>query len=275
MKKIIVVGLGLIGGSIAKALKRNTNHEILGFDIQEETMLDACSLKVIDRKADLEDIRHADVIFLCTYPKEAIDFVRRYQTDFPSDCIITDTCGIKTYICEQIKKIPGNFVFLGAHPMAGKEKNGFSASDPSIFIGASYIITPCGAPQDAIDKLSTLIRAMGFGKIILTTPEKHDRVIAFTSQLPHVLACAYVLSPTCEFHCGFSAGSYRDVSRVADINAELWTHLFIENKEELTKEIDILIHNLALFRDTLVEDKKGNLNELLQKAANIKRRDHV
>ena len=120
------------------------------------------------------------------------------------------------------------YTFVGSHPMAGKEKNGFDASDENLFMGASFIITPCGAPHTAVNTLSGLALEIGFGTIKITTPEEHDRMIAFTSQLPHVLACAYVLSPSCPNHNGFSAGSYRDVSRVANINAKLWSELFMK-----------------------------------------------
>ncbi|WP_099204209.1 prephenate dehydrogenase [Scatolibacter rhodanostii] len=275
MKKIVVVGLGLIGGSIAKALKRNTSHVIYGIDIQEEVMLDAVSFGVIDGKADFQHIQEADIIYLCTYPAEAIHFIDTYKNDFKLGCIITDTCGIKSHICEQVRQIKGDFIFVGAHPMAGKETSGFSASDSSIFIGASYIITPGEASREAIEEVSNLALSMGFGKIVITTPENHDRMIAFTSQVPHVIACSYVMSPACDAHKGFSAGSYRDVSRVADINAELWTHLFLENQKELVSELDILIEHLQKIRNRIELGEENQLHTLLETAAMIKRRDKI
>lgn len=275
MKKILIVGLGLIGGSMAKALKRNTSHRILGLDIREETLLDACSLGVIDAKATPEDIADADILYLCTYPDEAVSFIEKYGTMLKRGCIVTDTCGVKTAICSQIEKIGGAFHFVGAHPMAGKEKHGFSASDPSIFIGSSYIITPERAPAHAVNTVAELAKSMGFGRIVYTTPAEHDKMIAFTSQIPHVIACAYVLSPACEFHEGFSAGSYRDVSRVADINAPLWNRLFLENKQALVSELDIFLQNVQSIRDSIEREDGEQLMQLLETAASVKRRDPV
>lgn len=273
MKKILIVGLGLIGASIAKSLKRNTDNLVYGIDISEDVMLDACSCGAIDGKADLEHICNSDIIYLCTYPDAAVEFVQKYSSNFKKGTIITDTCGTKTEICRKISEIDGDFTFIGGHPMSGKEKSGFSASDPSIFVGASYIITPLNAPQTDVDVVCDLAKKMGFGKIVSTTPENHDKLIAFTSQLPHIIACSYVQSPACEDHKGFSAGSYRDVSRVADINSELWTSLFLENREMLTKELEVFIENIKEFYSLIKDNDKDNLQKKLENSAEIKRRD--
>lgn len=155
--------------------------------------------------------------------------------------------------------------------MAGKEKNGFDVSDADLYKNASYIITPCGADQKYIDILSELAKSIGFTTIKITTPEEHDRMIAFTSQLPHVLACSYVMSPCCPNHKGFSAGSYRDVSRVANINSKLWSELFLENKEPLTKELDILIGNITRIKDAIKNEDKETLTDLLEQGHQIKK----
>lgn len=275
MKKILVVGLGLIGGSIAKALKLNTDHEVLGIDIDEESLLDACSCGAIDGKAGTEDLATADLIYLCVYPEAALEFAREYGPRLKENCILTDTCGIKRQICAGMEKLAGtgNYVFVAGHPMAGKEFSGFSASDPSIFAGASYLIASCSAPEWAVEEVAALAKSMGFGRIVRTDPAQHDRVIAFTSQVPHVLACSYVMSPRCREHKGFSAGSYRDVSRVANINGDLWCRLFLDNKDALTDELDELIKNLGLFRAAVAEGNEGHLKELLYTAAEIKRRE--
>ncbi|MBQ5382181.1 MAG: prephenate dehydrogenase/arogenate dehydrogenase family protein, partial [Ruminococcus sp.] len=161
-------------------------------------------------------------------------------------------------------------IFVGSHPMAGKEKNGFDVSDADLFMGASFLITPCGAPSEAVGTLAALARSIGFRTVKLTTPEEHDRMIAFTSQLPHVLACAYVLSPSCPNHNGFSAGSYRDVSRVANINAGLWAELFLENKEPLVEELDILIENITRIIDAIKAEDKERLFALLEQGHQVK-----
>lgn len=272
-KKIVVVGLGLIGGSVAKALKLNTDHMVLGVDTQEDTLLDACSCGAIDGKASPEDLRTADVVYLCIYPESALEFAKENGPALKEGCILTDACGIKGEICQGMERLrgTGKYVFVAGHPMAGKELSGFAASDAGIFVGASYLIAPCGAPEWAVDEVASLAKSMGFGRVVMTTPEQHDREIAFTSQLPHVLACSYVMSPRCKEHQGFSAGSYRDVSRVANINDVLWSRLFLDNREELLSELDELIKNLSSFRCAIDSEDEDRLRELLRHAAEIKR----
>lgn len=272
-KKIVVVGLGLIGGSVAKALKLNTDHIVLGMDTQEDTLLDACSCGAIDGKASPEDLRTADVVYLCIYPESALEFAKENGPALKEGCILTDACGIKGEICQGMEGLrgTGKYVFVAGHPMAGKELSGFAASDAGIFVGASYLIAPCGAPEWAVNEVASLARSMGFGRVVMTTPEQHDREIAFTSQLPHVLACSYVMSPRCKEHQGFSAGSYRDVSRVANINDVLWSRLFLDNREELLSELDELIKNLSSFRCAIDSEDEKRLRELLRHAAEIKR----
>lgn len=274
-RRIVIVGLGLIGGSVAKALKLYTEHEVFGLDVSEETLLDACSCGAIDGKAGPEHLRTADLVYLCVYPEAAVEFVRRHGGELKEGCILTDACGIKKEICSRMKELQAGcrFVFVAGHPMAGKEYSGFSASDPSIFMGASYLIAPCGAPEEAVEQVRELALAMGFGQTVLTTPEQHDRLIAFTSQVPHVLACAYVLSPRCQEHKGFSAGSYRDVSRVARINDALWSRLFLDNKEDLVEELDELARNLARIRNAVEKEDEAALRALLKQASDIKALD--
>ncbi len=272
-KKIVLVGLGLIGGSLAKALRANTQHEVLGIDTDEDSLLDACACGAVDGKATKGDLKEADIVYLCVYPEAAVEFVRQYGKCLKPGCIVTDTCGVKGKICSELKREQENceFYFVAGHPMAGKEFSGFPASDPSIFVGASYLIAPCGAPEWAVKEISELAAAMGFGRVVLTTPEQHDQVIAFTSQVPHVLACAYVMSPRCREHQGFSAGSYRDVSRVARINEVLWSRLFLDNRESLVKELDTLLENIGKIRDAVAGKDEQKLRELLRTAAEIKR----
>ncbi len=272
-KKIVIVGLGLIGGSVAKALKLNTEHTVLGMDLCEDVLLDACSCGAIDGKAGFEDLRTADIVYLCVYPENALEFAEKHGPELKEGCILTDACGIKGEICSGMERLrgTGQYVFVAGHPMAGKELSGFSASDAGIFLGASYLIAPCGAPEWAVDEIASLARQMGFGQVVMTTPEQHDRVIAFTSQLPHVLACSYVMSPRCREHKGFSAGSYRDVSRVANINDALWSRLFLDNREELLSELDELIQNIGAFRGAIADKDEQRLKALLQTAAQIKR----
>lgn len=272
--KIIIVGLGLIGGSIAKALKQNTPHQVLGMDTDEGSLLDACSCGAIDGKAGIEDLKNADMVYLCVYPGAALDFTREHGPDLREGCVLTDTCGIKSAVCAGMEELrgTGRYVFVAGHPMAGKERSGFAASDPSIFVGASYLLVPGDAPGWAVELVEEMALCMGFGRTVRTDPKHHDQMIAFTSQVPHALACAYVLSPRCPEHKGFSAGSYRDVSRVANINDELWSRLFLDNKDALTEELEELMGNLKAIRDAVSKGDERELRKLLKRAGDIKRR---
>lgn len=272
-RKIVIVGLGLIGGSLAKSLTQNTPHRVLGMDVDDDALLDACSCGAIHGKAGPEDLKTADLIYPCLYPETALDWVKRWGPQLKAGCILTDTCGVKQLICQGVEALQsqGAYVFVPGHPMAGKELSGFSASDPSIFVGASYLITPGNAPAWAVETVAALAKAMGFGRVVYTSPQEHDQVIAYTSQVPHALACAYVMSPRCRMHKGFSAGSYRDVSRVANINHTLWSRLFLDNREDLVEELDELQRNLQALRDAVAQGDEARLRELLRTAAQIKR----
>lgn len=269
---IVIVGMGIIGGSFAKAIKKYTNHYVIGINRSEKPLNEALAFGAIDRKGTPIDLADADLIILCTYPKAAVDFIKENAHFISKNCIVTDTSGIKGEICPQMIKLAreNNFIFVGSHPMAGKEKNGFAASDADLFKGASYILVPGDAPRIAVNVLYHLALDIGFSGIRITTAEEHDQMIAFTSQLPHALACAYVLSPRCINHKGFSAGSYRDVSRVANINAELWSELFLENKKPLVNELELLIENLNNIKNTIESEDKEKLTAILQKGKAVK-----
>lgn len=262
---IVIVGLGLIGASLAKAFKEYTSHHIIGIDEDLNVLDDAIGFNVIDKAGDSKDLNNADIIYLCIYPKEAIKFIENNLEFISSDCIVTDTCGIKSLICNELKKLSKNrFEFVGSHPMAGKEKNGFYESDGDLFQNASYIIVPGDASEKSINIVEKLALSIGFKKIQFASAEEHDKMIAFTSQIPHILACAYVLSPKNKKHYGFSAGSYRDVSRVANINEILWTELFISNKGPLTVELELLIDNLTKIKYWIDNEDTENLKKVLK-----------
>lgn len=270
--KIAIVGLGIIGGSYCKALKAHTTHTVIGINRTPEVTRRALDEGAIDVAGNPEDLGEADVIFLCMYPQACVDFVRENGGFIRPDTIVTDAAGIKRAICPQMEELSKRFgfIFVGSHPMAGKERNGFSASDENLFMGASFIITPCGAERKAVNSLARLALEIGFGTIKISDPEEHDRMIAYTSQLPHVLACAYVLSPSCPNHKGFSAGSYRDVSRVANINSKLWSELFLENREPLTAELEILNDNLNSIFSAIKAGDREALTGLLERGHQIK-----
>ncbi len=271
-KTILIVGLGLIGGSIAKALRTFTPHRVLAMDQDPEALDLAMACGAIEGPGYVEDLPQVDVLWLCLYPQAAVEFARKYGAALREDCIVSDACGIKNAVCPQLMELSRElgFVFVGGHPMAGKERSGFEASEATLFRGASYLLVPCGAPDWAKDTMKELAMDMGFGRVVETTPEHHDEMIAYTSQLPHALACAYVLSPRCPQHKGFSAGSYRDVSRVARINETLWTELFLDNREALSRELSTLIENLSSIQFALDQEDGEALRALLRKGRQVK-----
>ena len=271
-KTILIVGLGLIGGSIAKALRTFTPHRVLAMDQDPEALDLAMACGAIEGPGYVEDLPQVDVLWLCLYPQAAVEFARKYGAALREDCIVSDACGIKNAVCPQLMELSRElgFVFVGGHPMAGKERSGFEASEATLFRGASYLLVPCGAPDWAKDTMKELAMDMGFGRVVETTPEHHDEMIAYTSQLPHALACAYVLSPRCPQHKGFSAGSYRDVSRVARINETLWTELFLDNREALSQELSTLIENLSSIQSALDQEDGEALRALLRKGRQVK-----
>lgn len=269
---IVIVGLGLIGGSLAKAFTNYTGCHVAGFDTDPASLEEALACGAVTKAGDDNDLGKADIVYLCLYPQADIDFVKAHLASFGKHTIVTDVCGIKTEVCHGLCALAkeGGFAYCGAHPMAGTERHGFSASKADLFKGASYILVPCGAPEEVCELLRQTAFALGFGRSITTTPEQHDQMIAFTSQLPHALACAYVMSPRCPEHRGFSAGSYRDVSRVANINEVMWAELFLDNHDALTKELDTLLENLTDIRNAVAQNDRQKLEALLRQGRLVK-----
>lgn len=269
---ILICGLGLIGASLAKTIKKNTNHKVFGWNRTESVTEKALRDGAIDETGDIDYlISQADITFINFYPEAIVPFILEHKKSFKKDSIVTDSCGIKTKICNEFAQYDLPFYFIGAHPMAGREVGGYDNSLDTLFDNASFITTPYeSTPKNKIDALVGLAEDMGFARTVVTTPEHHDEMIAFTSQIAHVLACSYVLSPLAPMHAGYSAGSYRDVSRVARINAEMWTELFIDNKEPLVREIDDLVSNLMQFKYNIVNEDADALTELMKKGNKIK-----
>lgn len=273
-QNIVIVGLGLIGGSLAKAFQKYSECRVTGIDRNPDIIAAAVSSGAIERQATTEDLQRADIVFLCLYPQADIEFLREHAPHMRPGCVVTDVSGIKSALCPRLSEIAARngLVYIGGHPMAGKEKSGFANSEADLFQGASYILMPCGAPQSAIDLMTSIAVELGFGGTVLATPEEHDRKIAFTSQIPHVLACAYVKSPQCPGHAGFSAGSYRDVSRVASVDETMWAELFLDNRVALTEELDTLIGNLQDIRNAIDSGNAETLRSLLREGRLVKER---
>lgn len=264
---IAVAGLGLIGGSLCKCLKKHTFHNVMGIDLDKETINKALEQKAIDEEITPERLGEANLTVVSLYPKGICDFVNENADYFKKGSIVIDTCGVKKSVvdfCTPVLEQRG-VQFVGVHPMAGREFSGFDYSTDNLFDNASFIITPTeNTPQIAVDLLSTLAGSIGFGKVVVTTPEKHDQVIAYTSQLAHVVSNAYVKSPSVHDFSGFSAGSFMDLTRVAKLNENMWTELFMSNKEALLKEIDYILKSITEYRDTMANDDAERLRSLLR-----------
>jgi len=271
MTNISIIGLGLIGGSLAKALSKDGEFHVTGCDIND----DVCSLALaegsIHDSADAKKAVMSDIVIIALYPEATAGFIEKYAKDFKKGAIVTDVCGIKRYICQKARPIAQKhgFFFVGGHPMAGREQGGYANSSADLFKGASYILTPDSPDSKEVSVMRELAEKVG-STVNIVSPDEHDRIIAFTSQLPHVLAAAYVQSPYCPKHKGFSAGSYRDVSRVAVIDDRMWSELMTINSDALSDEIGCLIKNLSEIKDVIDgKDKKGTA-QLLKKGNEIK-----
>lgn len=265
-----IVGLGLIGGSMAKALKKWTAHYVSGSDIQRETLEKALLIKAIDAELSLEKLADCDILFLALYPQQTIDYLSQNIERIKKGAIVLDLCGIKGKICQQIEPFVQNrdFYFIGAHPMAGREISGFDASLDSLFIDASMVLTPlAGTPQKIIQTIQTLCYQIGFSSTPVTTPQEHDRLIAYTSQLAHIVSSSYIKSPTASEHFGFSAGSFKDLTRVAKLDETLWTELFLDNKDSLLFEIKTIIGHLTEYQNAIEMENAETLKQLLKEGS--------
>jgi len=270
-----VIGLGLIGGSMAKSIKYNTGNEVLGTDIDPVVLLKAKLLGAIDDELTEDRVGECDMIIVALYPEATKQYIVSHASDFKKGALVLDTCGVKQYVCEDMWKIAdeNGFKFIGAHPMAGRHLSGFEYSLVNLFDDASMIVVPSKETDIGdLETLKKLFLDMGFSNIQFSSPEKHDRIIAFTSQLAHVVSNAYVKSPNAKVHAGFSAGSYKDLTRVAKLNEVMWTELFLENGENLANEIDTIIDNLRQYSDAIKAGDADTLRELLKVGRECKER---
>ena len=269
-----MIGLGLIGGSVAKALKKNTPHTVLGYDISEQVLYKAALLEAIDGELTEDRLQICDMVIVATRPQSAIDYVRDHACSFKKGAIVMDMCGIKEQVCEALMPLAeqNRFLFIGAHPMAGIEYSGFDYANTNLFANASIILTPPkGVGIETLDMLKKFWGAIGFSHLEITNPENHDRIIAYTSQLAHVVSSAYIKSPTAQEQYGYSAGSYKDMTRVAKLDAEMWTELFLANRKPLLHEIDTLMANLGSYRAAIAAGDAEQLTALLQEGCEKKR----
>lgn len=271
--KIGVVGLGLIGGSLAKGFQTLRDVSVIGYDNDESTLLRARLEGALSDILTKENIGQCDYIFISLYPKAAVKFIKDNAKYFGKNSVVVDCCGIKESVCREgfnLSKENG-FSFIGGHPMAGTQFSGFKHSRASMFDKASMILVPHkGEKIEVLENLKALLVKIGFKSVTITTAKEHDRIIAYTSQLAHVVSNAYVKSPNAKVHKGFSAGSYRDLTRVAKLNPKMWTELFLENGENLSKEIDFILDELKKYSDAIKKGDAQRLEKLLEEGSIIK-----
>ena len=262
-----IIGLGLIGGSMAKAYKKNSDCTVLAADRDHTTVEYARLQGAVDGELTPEGISSCDLILIALYPQAAIEYLKDIAHRIAKDALVIDLCGTKRTICEvgfALAKEFG-FTFVGGHPMAGTQYSGFKHARDTLFNGASMVLVPPTFDDIfLLDRVKKVLAPAGFGRMTVTTADQHDEMIAFTSQLAHVVSNAYVKSPTARSHKGFSAGSYKDLTRVARLNEEMWSELFIENKEHLVSELDTLIQSLTEYRNAIRDGDSDATRSLLK-----------
>lgn len=262
-----ICGLGLIGGSAAKAYKQNApDVRVLGYDKDATTQSYALLCAMIDGVLDPCTLPECDLLLVALYPDATVAYMQSVAHLLRSDCVLIDLCGVKEQVCRAGFALAEQhgFCFVGGHPMAGTHNSGIKYARANLFSGAPMVIVPPTFDDIALlGRVKDLLSPMGFGSITITSAEEHDRMIAFTSQLAHVVSNAYVKSPTARAHKGFSAGSYKDMTRVAWLNEYMWSELFLQNGQPLLSEIDGLIDALTQYRDAIAAGDKDTLRQLL------------
>ena len=258
-----IVGLGLIGGSFAKAYHA-AGHTVYAKELDRQVLSFAQLSDAVDGELTKENIAECDLILVCVYPQAVIDFLAEMGPYIGKHPVVIDCCGTKRVPMFEGEKIAQEhgFLYIGGHPMAGTQFSGFKYAKETLFKGAPMVIVPTEFDNIVLlDKIKELLAPAGFRKITVTTAEKHDEMIAFTSQLAHIVSSAYIKSPTALAHRGFSAGSYRDMTRVAWLNPQMWAELFLDNSDYLINEISLLIDNLNDYKKAI---ESGNREELIK-----------
>ncbi len=268
-----IVGLGLIGGSMARSITGRTSHTVWGADRDPDVLAMAKMTGVISGELTDEVIPCCDLVLLAVRPGAAIAWTEEHAGLLSHGAVLVDLCGVKRVPVAAITPLAERYGFryVGGHPMAGKEVAGFANSSPHLYEGASMILTPdAGADLPLLEMLRDFFYSLGFARMTFTTPEVHDRVIAYTSQLAHLTSSAYVKSPDALRQAGFSAGSFRDMTRVAKLDEDMWTELFLDNADYLLEQADLLAAHLDEYREALRTRDAERLHALLKEGREIK-----
>lgn len=269
-----IVGLGLIGGSMAKAFRERTDHRVLGYDANTAVDGFAQLSGIVHGELTEETIPSCGLLILATYPAAAKEYLIKIAPILCRNAIVMDCLGTKERICEIGFRLAEKygFTFVGGHPMAGSERSGIKYARADLFEGASMVLVPPdGNDIMLLQRMKELLKPLGFAHITVTTAREHDRRIGFTSQLPHLISNALVQSPSAQLHSGFSAGSFRDLTRVAELNHRMWAELFLENQENLMEELDVLLSSLSQYREALAQRDSEALQSLLEAGSRRKK----
>lgn len=273
--RVGILGLGLIGGSLARAYALE-GHTVLACEKDESILSFAMLAGAVHGKLDESTIPSCDLILLAIYPGGSAFWLEQHAHLVSPTTLVLDCCGIKREICQRCFPLAEKygFTFVGGHPMAGSQFSGFKYSRANLFSGQPMVLVPPVFDNiQLLHRVKEMLKPCDFGSFSVTTAEEHDKMIAFTSQMPHIVSNAYIKSPTAQNHKGFSAGSYRDLTRVAWLNPQMWAELFMENKENVLQELDFYIQSLTAYRDAIAFDDMPHLISLLEEGK--KRKEEV
>ncbi len=264
--KVGILGLGLIGGSLARAYAM-TGHTVYAWNRNPDILAFAQLAGAVDAPLDQSTIGQCELILLAIYPEGCAAWLEENAPWVSKSTLVMDCCGVKQEVCARCFPLAERygFTFMGGHPMAGTQFSGFKYSRGDLFHGAPMVLVPHRFDDiDLLERAKKLLEPCGFGRFSVTTAADHDRMIAFTSQMPHILSNAFIKSPTALEHQGFSAGSYRDLTRVAWLNPQMWAELFLDNQEYILRELDCYLHSLQEYRDAISARDMDALVALLE-----------
>ena len=273
--KVGILGLGLIGGSLARAYALE-GHTVYAQETDEQILSFAILSGAVHAPLDEERIAQCELILLAIYPDGSASWLENHAPQISPSALVLDCCGIKREVCARCFPLAEKygFDFVGGHPMAGTQFSGFKYSRATLFRGAPMVLVPPVFDDiSLLERVKEALKPCGFGSFSVTTAEDHDKMIAFTSQMPHILSNAYIKSPTALNHKGFSAGSYKDLTRVAWLNAPMWAELFLENRENVLFELDTYLNSLNAYRQAMADGDFDRLVELLEEGK--KRKEEV
>ncbi len=264
--KIGIIGLGLMGGSLGKTLIKSGEHTVYGLDINKAVMLKAELIKAIDAQLDENNAKDLDMLVISTYPSGLRSSLENFLPLLKDGAIVTDFCGIKRDTVENFKQLAKEYphlTFVGGHPMAGREFSGIDRSVSTLFERASMILVNVNADIFVLDEIKKFWLSLGFGEVVITSAEYHDSAIAYTSQLCHIVSNAYIKNKIASEHFGYSAGSYKDLTRVARLNPEMWAELIMKNGDNVSEQLDEFIENLTAYSTAIKSGDREKLKDLL------------